>query len=53
MSALHILIERDEITARGFHKILRLAWTIADLRGATVPGIEEVEEALRLRTENH
>jgi len=53
MSALHILIERDEITARGFHKILRLAWTIADLRGATVPGIDELDEALRLRTENH
>jgi magnesium chelatase family protein len=53
MSALHILIERDEITARGFHKILRLAWTIADLRGVTVPGIDEVDEALRLRTESH
>ena len=53
MSALHILIERDEITARGFHKILRLAWTIADLRGVLVPGIDEVEEALRLRIESH
>jgi magnesium chelatase family protein len=53
MSALHILIERDEITARGFHKILRLAWTIADLRGVTVPGLDEVEEALRLRTESY
>lgn len=53
MSALHILIERDEITARGFHKILRLAWTIADLRGVAIPGIDEVDEALRLRTESH
>ncbi|MFM7491279.1 MAG: hypothetical protein ACKO20_02115 [Actinomycetota bacterium] len=33
--------------------MLRLAWTIADLRGVTVPGIDEVDEALRLRTENH
>jgi len=51
MSALHILIEREEITARGFHKILRLAWTIADLRGVPIPRIDEVETALALRTE--
>ena len=51
MSALHILIEQEEITARGFHKILRLAWTIADLRGTSVPGVEEIDMALALRTE--
>ena len=51
MSMLHILIEREEITARGFHKILRLAWTIADLRGVSIPGVDEVEAALALRTE--
>lgn len=51
MSALHILIEQEEITARGFHKILRLAWTIADLRGVSVPGVDEIEMALALRTE--
>jgi len=51
MSALHILIEREEITARGFHKMLRLAWTIADLRGVPIPRIDEVETALALRTE--
>ena len=51
MSSLHILIEREEITARGFHKMLRLAWTIADLRGVPIPRIDEVETALALRTE--
>lgn len=51
MSTLHILIEREEITARGFHKILRLAWTIADLRGVSIPGIDEIDTALSLRTE--
>ncbi|MFM8842741.1 MAG: YifB family Mg chelatase-like AAA ATPase [Actinomycetota bacterium] len=51
MSILHILIEREELTARGFHKILRLSWTIADLRGVSTPGVDEVESALALRTE--
>lgn len=49
MSALHNLIDKEEITARGFHKLLRLAWTIADLRGITTPGINEVDTALELR----
>jgi magnesium chelatase family protein len=53
MSALHILIEREEITARGFHKILRLAWTIADLRGVSIPGVDEIDTALSLRTETN
>lgn len=53
MSALHILIEREEITARGFHKILRLAWTIADLRGVSIPGVDEIDAALSLRTETN
>lgn len=51
MSTLHILIDKDEITARGFHKILRLAWTVADLRGISVPGPDEVDAALALRIE--
>lgn len=50
MSSLHNLIDKEEITARGFHKLLRLAWTIADIRGITTPGINEVETALELRT---
>jgi len=51
MSMLHILIEREEITAPGFYKILRLAWTNAELRGVSIPGVDEVEAALALRTE--
>lgn len=49
MSALHNLIDREEITARGFHKLLRITWSIADLRGVSVPGINELEAAVSLR----
>jgi magnesium chelatase family protein len=50
MSALHNLIDREEITARGFHKLLRLCWSIADLREVAIPGIEELEIAISLRS---
>lgn len=52
MSALHKLMDKDEITARGFHKLMRLAWSIADLRQGEIPDIDDVECALQLRTEN-
>ncbi len=50
MITLHNLIDREEITARGFHKLLRLCWSIADLRDLDVPGIEELETAMSLRS---
>jgi len=50
MRTLHNLIDREEITARGFHKLLRLCWSIADLREVTIPGIEELEIAISLRS---
>ena len=51
MSVLHQLIDREEVTTRGFHKLLRLAWSIADLREVEIPQLEDVERALHLRTE--
>ena len=51
MSVLHQLIDREEVTTRGFHKLLRLAWSIADLRESEIPQLEDVECALHLRTE--
>ncbi len=49
MSHLHSLIDKEAITARGFHKVLRVAWSISDLRDYDRPGLEEVEIALALR----
>jgi magnesium chelatase family protein len=43
-------LQRGEISARGFDRVLRLAWTIADLGGRDRPGAGDVAEALYYRT---
>jgi magnesium chelatase family protein len=42
-------LERGGITMRGYDRVLRLAWTLADLDGCTVPLAEHVGRALYLR----
>jgi magnesium chelatase family protein len=41
--------ERGQLTARGLDRVLRTAWTLADLAGVTSPGRCHVEQALALR----
>ncbi|KWV32434.1 MULTISPECIES: YifB family Mg chelatase-like AAA ATPase [Micromonospora] len=43
-------LDRGSLSARGFDRIIRLAWTIADLDGRTRPDREDVREATGLRT---
>jgi magnesium chelatase family protein len=43
--------ERMHLSARGFFRVLRVARTIADLRGAATVGEVDVAEALRFRGE--
>ncbi|MBH1934004.1 YifB family Mg chelatase-like AAA ATPase [Streptomyces sp. AV19] len=43
-------MERGLLTARGLDRVLRVAWTLADLSGRARPGAEEVRHALELRT---
>ncbi len=43
-------LQRGEISARGFDRVLRLAWTIADLAGRNCPETGDVAEALYFRT---
>ena len=50
MAALHRALDLQQISARGFHKVLRVAWSIADLTGVEHPGITEIELALALRS---
>ncbi len=38
------------LTGRGATRVHRLAWTIADLKGVEIPGLAELDVALRLRT---
>lgn len=42
-------VDRGELSARGHGRVLRLAWTLADLRGASCPEAQDVEIALQLR----
>jgi len=42
-------LERGGITMRGYDRVLRVAWSIADLEGATRPAAEHVGQALYLR----
>ena len=47
---LKAAMDNKTLTARGFVKVLRVAWTLADLAGATVPGPEHVQLALYFKT---
>ena len=42
-------VDRGRLSARGVDKVLRLAWTVADLAGRDKPGREEVAIALAMR----
>ncbi|MGW1431349.1 YifB family Mg chelatase-like AAA ATPase [Streptomyces sp. NPDC002431] len=43
-------LARGMLTARGLDRVLRVAWTVADLRGAERPEASDVAQALELRT---
>ncbi|GAB3158081.1 YifB family Mg chelatase-like AAA ATPase [Micromonospora sonneratiae] len=49
-SALRQRLDSGSLSARGFDRILRLAWTIADLDGRDRPDPSDVDEACQLRT---
>lgn len=42
-------LERGALSVRGFDRVLRVAWTLADLAGRSVPGADEIAEALGMR----
>ncbi|WP_062287241.1 YifB family Mg chelatase-like AAA ATPase [Demequina phytophila] len=48
-AGLWTAVDRGVLSARGFDRALRLAWTLADLEGATSPRGGHVAEALALR----
>lgn len=49
LRALDTALDRGEITARGYARVLRLAWTLADLVRSERPGPDEIEAAMNLR----
>lgn len=42
-------LERGTVTLRAYDRVLRIAWTLADLAGAIAPGLEELGRALLLK----
>src|SRR5687768_6880460 len=42
-------LERGVLTARGYDRVLRLGWTLADLGGRDRPDINDIGQALSLR----
>jgi magnesium chelatase family protein len=43
-------VQSGRLTARGADRVLRIAWTLADLAGTDRPGVDEVAESYLLRT---
>ncbi|TPX04593.1 ATP-binding protein [Protaetiibacter mangrovi] len=42
-------LERGALTMRGYDRVLRVAWTLADLDGVDRPGLDQIGRALYLR----
>ena len=49
MNFLHDHLDRQLLTARGLHKVIRLSWTLTDLAGRNQPTLEDVMKAYSLR----
>ncbi|CAB4675654.1 MAG: YifB family Mg chelatase-like AAA ATPase [Actinobacteria bacterium] len=49
MNFLHTELDNERLSARGFHKVLRISWSIADSNGHIIPNRDDVEAAFRLR----
>ena len=48
-ASLDRALERGALTMRGYDRVLRLAWSIADLDGKERPGVDQLGRALYLR----
>lgn len=49
MAFLHSELDSERLSARGFHKVLRLAWSVADQVGHSIPTRDDVITAYSLR----
>nr|WP_284291008.1 hypothetical protein [Angustibacter aerolatus] len=48
-SLLDGALERGTLSVRGYDRVLRIAWTVTDLRGGTAPTADDVGAAFSLR----
>lgn len=49
LDAAYLKVDAGWLTARGFDRVVAVAWTLADLRGVAAPRADEVQAALALR----
>jgi magnesium chelatase family protein len=49
MNFLHDELDRERLTARGLHKVIRTAWTLADLHRHAIATLKDVQQAYALR----
>jgi magnesium chelatase family protein len=49
-AAADIHLDRGELSARGYDRVLRVAWSVSDLAGQARPTATDVEEAVALRS---
>ena len=49
MNFLHMELDKERLSARGFHKVLRVAWSLADSRGHVIPDESDVITAYQFR----
>ena len=49
MALLQWKLRNNALTQRGVDRVLKLAWTLADLDGDSQPHIDHVEQAISLR----
>jgi magnesium chelatase family protein len=50
LRSLDVAVEQGLLTARGYYRALRIAWTVADLNGHQAPDAGDIAEALFLRS---
>jgi magnesium chelatase family protein len=48
-AGLATLLDCGSLSARGYDRVLRVAWTIVDLDGRSTPDADDINEALQLR----
>lgn len=49
MAGVEAALDRGLLSARGVDRVLRVAWTLADMAGVTSPGRAELDEAMGMR----
>jgi len=49
LSFLHAELDAERLTGRGLHKVMRIAWSVADLALHPIPTLDDIRTALRLR----